>query len=550
MKHRACKSSAIALFSAMLFIQPAAALQGAATDLNRPLDPGYTPPESDEMEPKPEAPQQRGRTDVAAPMGTASTIRGINFIGADVPEDVAAVAESFLGQQADVKTLKALAAAMSAAYQDSPVALFSLAIPSQDLSDGIVDIRIAEGYVKNAYVRKDDKVTESKLLSGYMEPVIGQQPASRSSYERALALSRRVPGYKVTPRLGTTKEQGATNVILDVEPKKNRFYGGYDNRESRLIDRGRLTAGGVGYNLMREGDQLSGRLSISTDGQQARSAEISYRSPVGTRGTMLDLAAAYQETRPDAIPIEGEAVQVSAGLSHPLLLDFKREVSASFRIDHLQSTNAAFGSVLTNDEITAARLGLTGRKTTKKRAVQGVATLSQGVDINSAETSTPGASVDFTKIDVRSRLIQAVGKRVRLNLSASAQWTEDALPANERLLIGGASFGRGFRNGLVAFDKGYAAIFEPSYRPLQKGDFKQSDIYVFADYGGGSLNNPASSLQDITLGSAGVGVRFKWKDMAMLGLEMAEPFELPVSSLNDDPIYSVTWSFKYQPGQS
>ncbi|MBR9806857.1 MAG: ShlB/FhaC/HecB family hemolysin secretion/activation protein [Alphaproteobacteria bacterium] len=550
MKHRAFTSSAIALFGAMLLAQPAAALQGAATDLNRPLDPGYTPPEPDEAEPKPEAPQQRGRTDVAAPVGQASTIQGINFIGSDVPEDVAIVAESYLGRQANVKTLKALAAAMSAAYQDSSVALFSLAIPSQDLSDGVVDVHIAEGYVKNAYVRKDGKVTESKLLSGYMAPVVGQQPTSRSSYERALALSRRVPGYEVKPRLGTTKEQGATNVVLDVEPKKNRFYGGYDNRESRLIDRGRLTAGGVGYNLMREGDQLSGRLSISTDGQQARSAEVSYRSPVGARGTMLDLSAAYQETRPDSLPIEGEATQFSAGLSHPLLLDFKREISTSFRVDHLQSTNAAFGSVLTNDEVTAARVGLTGRKTTKKRAVLGSVTLSQGIDVNSAETSTPGASVDFTKLGLSSRFIQAVGKNVRLNLSASAQWTDDTLPANERLLIGGASFGRGFRNGLVAFDKGYAAIFEPSYRPLRKGDFKQSDIYVFADYGGGSVNNPTSSLQDITLGSAGVGVRFKWKDMTMLGLEMAEPFELPVSGLNDDPIYSVTWSFKYQPGQS
>lgn len=548
MKHRAHIAVPFVLLGAMLLPLSAAGLQSSATDADPSLDPGFSPPETEQ--PKLEAPQLRGRFDVSTQAESAqASIQGIEFVGSEVPENVALAAEAFLGQPADEDTLKALAAAMSEAYQDSPVALFSLAIPAQDLSRGVVRVHVAEGYVKQAIIRKDGEVTESPLISGYVEPLIGQQPASSADYERALSLVRRVPGLKVKPRLGTTKEQGATNLILDIEPRKNRFYAGFDSRESRLIDTGRIAAGGTVYGLLREGDKIAGQISVATDGQQARSAQLTYLTPVGLRGTMLDLAAVYQETRPDTLPIEGDATRLAASLTHPILLDFKHEVSASLRIDHTMSSNAAFGSIIANDEVTAARLGLSARKSAKTRLLSGSVLYSRGVDIEGAETSTPGASLDFGKLGGTARLVQKFGERTFLRASMTGQWSNDTLPANERFLIGGANFGRGFRNGLVAFDTGYAGLIEPAYRPLSEGDFKLSEIYAFADYGGGSLNAIGTELRDITLGSAGLGVRLKWKTFASLGLEMAQPFEQPVPGLEDDPIYSLTWSFKYQPGE-
>ena len=444
--------------------------------------------------------------------------------------------------------LKALATAMSEAYQDSPIALFSLAIPAQDLSEGMVRVHVAEGYVKQVVVRKDGKVVESPLLEGYVAPVIGQQPASSRDYERAISLARRVPSLKVKPGLGTTREQGATNLFLDIERRKNRFYAGFDNRESRLIDAGRIAAGGTAYDVLGEGDRLTGQMSVSTDGEQARSAQLSYRKPVGSGGMLLDVAAVYQETRPNSVPVVGDATRLAASLSHPLLLDFEHDVTASLRIDHTLSSNAAFGSLIANDEITAARVGLSAKKVGKQRLIAGDLSIARGVDIEGAETSTPGASIDFSKVKVMSKLVQKLGERTLLRASATGQWSNDTLPANERFLIGGASFGRGFRNGLVAFDQGYAGLIEPAYRPVPEGNFSKSEIYAFADYGGGSLNAPDNKLRDINMGSAGIGLRLKWKAMASLGVEVAQPFNQPVTGLEDDPIVSLTWSFKYQPG--
>ncbi|MFN3610195.1 MAG: POTRA domain-containing protein, partial [Hyphomonas sp.] len=183
---------------------------------------------------------ERGVTDVAASAATetAVSIRGIQFRGAEVPAVVAAATQPFLGKPADTATLKDLAAAMSEAYKKSDVALFTLAIPAQDLSDGVVDVLIAEGHVSEIITRTDDTVSQRPQLRGYLRPLLTERPASRESFERGMTLARRAEGVKVTPGLRTSTDPGAVILVLDVEDKKDGFAIGYDSRESRLVDAG------------------------------------------------------------------------------------------------------------------------------------------------------------------------------------------------------------------------------------------------------------------------------------------------------------------------
>ena len=108
-------------------------------------------------------------------------------------------------------------------------------------------------------------------------------------------------------------------------------------------------------------------------------------------------------------------------------------------------------------------------------------------------------------------------------------------------------YGRGFDNGLISFDKGYSAVFEPAWRPISEGDFAKSELYLFADYGEGSLSLTPSLSRDFNLGSAGIGARIGYKDYATFGLEYAEPWDLPVTGFSDDSVVTVSWAFKYQP---
>lgn len=511
------------------------------------LNPGFRP-ESPPVPPEP-VETERGITEVAAssPPGAAVPIRGIQFKGAEVPAIVANATEPFLGRPADTETLKELAAAMSAAYKKSDVVLFTLAIPNQDLSDGVVDIMIAEGHVGDVVTRTDGEISERRRLRGYLRPLLTEKPATRGTYERAMVLLRRAEGTKVTPGLRTSQEPGAVILVLDVEDKKNGFAAGYDSRESRLVDSGRLSASGYVYSILREGDSLRGRISFTPDGQQSRSASLQYATPIGTDGLSFAAAGAYQETRPSLIPIEGEANFLTASLSYPVLLNFQQEVSLNAAIDRTESTNTALGSMIANENIAAARLGAKASWVTAKRSGGLDLTLSQGLDFENTTSSVAGSNLQFTKIVGSGSLTQVIGEDLYLRLKTSGQWTDDILPANERLMVGGTEYGRGFSNGLVSLDKGYIVSLEPAWRPFDEGPFSRSEIYVFADYADGTALGIGRNGTEFDLSSAGFGTRIAYKTYATLGLEWAEPQSLPVPGINEDGVFTVTWALRYQP---
>lgn len=531
---------------ALLSLYAPASLAAPQVPPDDRLDPGY---KTDTLTVPSEAPSVPQSVVQVAPVSVeAVPIAGIRFNGAEVPANVAEVSQAFLGRPADTGTLTDLAAAMSAAYRKSHVAVFTLAIPAQDLSDGIVDVYIAEGRVTEILVLKDGEVVERPLLRGYLEPVLEETPASRASFERGIALARRTEGTRVTPRLkAIPKAPGTAAVLLDIKEKKDGFAIGYDSRESRLIDAGRLSVSGFAFGTFRPGDVLRGRLSATPDFEQSRAANVQYATPIGTDGLSLTLAGAYQETRPSSVDIEGDASLLSAALSYPVLLDFHRDVSLTASVDRIENTNTALGSIISNERISTAHFGARGSWSSETRSVAASLVYSRGLGLDEARSTVPGADTSFDKLEGTGRLVQALGKSVFVRLNARGQWSEDILPSSERLLIGGAEFGRGFDNGLVSFDKGYAASFESAWRPLKTDAFKRSEIYVFADYADGRVTPNGVTEIGLDLSSAGIGVRAGYKDYATVGIEYAEPLSRPYPGLGDDPVITLRWALKYQP---
>tara|TARA_R110001606_G_scaffold87681_2_gene197682 strand:+ start:239 stop:1876 length:1638 start_codon:yes stop_codon:yes gene_type:complete len=509
------------------------------------LDPGYAKEGLSVPRTAPDI--ENAVTSVAADANETIPIAGIQFKGAEVPARVAKATEVFLGQPANTETLKQLAAAMTAAYSKSDVALFTIAIPQQDLSDGVVDVFIAEGRVADIVAVRSGEQIVAPRLRGYLEPILDETPATRATYERGVSLARRAEGTKVTPRLQMAPEPGAINLLLDVEEKKNGFAVGYDSRESRIVDSGRISASAFGYSLLREGDVLRGRFAATPDGEQSQTASLQYATPIGTDGLKLDVAAVYQASHPSSVPIDGSATFFSAGLSYPLLLDFHREVALSAVLDHTESRNSALGSIIANERVDAARLGIRAGLIQENRSINGSLTYSRGLDLENAESAVMGAETGFNKISATAGVVQKLSKNLFLRLRASGQWSDDILPANERLMYGGTEYGRGFDNGVISFDKGYEAVLEPAWRPIPEGNFAKSELYLFADYGEGSLSLTPSISRDFNLGSAGIGARIGYKDYATIGLEYAEPWDVPVTGFSDDSVVTVSWAFKYQP---
>ncbi len=478
----------------------------------------------------------------------APVIRNIEFDGTDVPLIVARAAQSFIGQPASKARLQSLAAEMSKAYGQSAIALFTIAIPDQDLSSGTVRVLVAEGHLETVVLTGEVEGRPLKLVKVYADRLTKERPTSRVTLERYLSLIRDIPGLKVTSALQMGKNPGGVRLILNLDYQRPRVSLGFDNRTTRLVKDGQFNGIARAYRTFREGDetQLNGVASVDFD--DLLFVGLAYSTPIGTGGTRASLNAGFLRTRPDGTDQSGEARSLGLTISHPLIRSYRRNLTLSVALDGLDSENAAFGSLISTERSRALRIAGAFAQATERRGASAGFTLSKGLHIFGAKVPATIGTAEFFKVNGRASLDQGIGKRAALRLRVMGQWTKDPLPAVERFAVGGATIGRAFEVGLINADRGIGGLTELAFRPIRSGRFAASEVYGFADAAKVRLLPRESFVgAKFDWASAGAGLRFAWSDKAMLELEYAHGINRPSPGYEKDWQLSVSWRLNIRP---
>lgn len=479
----------------------------------------------------------------------APPIRTISFEGTDVPGIVAEAAMAFVGQPANRATLQALADAMSRAYGRSEVALFTIAVPEQDLSTGNVRVLVAEGHIEAVILTGEVEGRPNELVRRYAENLTRGRPTSRRTLERYISLIQDTPGLKVQSRLEMGEGPGGVRLILALDYRRPTIGFSFDNRTTRLVRDGQFQATARGYGLLREGDetQLAGLASVDFDEQLYVGG--SHSTPIGREGTRLAASVGHLITRPRGSDVRGEATSFGLVLTHPLIRGYRRNLTLSLAFDGLDSENAAFGSIIATEQTRALRAAAGYAQTSERRALSAGLTVSRGLSVLGADVPAASGEATFFKINGRATFDQALGRRGVLRLRGSGQWTRDPLPAVERFSIGGAEFGRAFEIGILNADRGLAGLAELAWRPIRSGRFAASEIYGFGDYAAVRLVPRPGFFTgaDFDLASAGAGVRLAWTDRAMIELEYARSVDRPFAGYRSDWRFSVAWRVSLRP---
>lgn len=540
--HKACAAAV----GALLLPVAALAAQPTATPLDGrpPLAPG-----SREREPLPD-PETNSLSFGKVNLGARAdvTIREIRFVGAGVPANVARAAQRFVGKRASADNLAKLAAAMTRAYNRSSVALFTLVIPEQDLSEGVVTVASAEGHIAAVTLSGEKEGGPAPLIEKMAAPLRSQQPLPRARFERALGNIGDVPGVIVTPTLALGSEPGAVALDLALDAKKPTIGVGFTTRTSPFVDDGILEANARGTSLFRGGDEtrLTGAAAVNLKSLFYLAA--SHSTPIGADGTRFELTAAALRTRPKGLAIDGEAWSAGAGVSHPLIRATRRNLIASARIDYLDSKNALFGSTIAAEKTWTASGNLAFRLTEDRTVIGARIGGAKGLDIAGARVDPGAGEAGFLYADASVEANQAIGKAAIVRFAATGRWTRDRLPAAQRFSVGGASFGRAFDDGLVNGDRGVATFGEIAWRPLRGGKFAKSEIYTFADYADVTLlERTTIPRTDFRLGSWGGGVRLSYAENAKIGLELANAWKQPVPGFDQDWRVALSWKLSIRP---
>ncbi|HKT77371.1 MAG TPA: ShlB/FhaC/HecB family hemolysin secretion/activation protein [Sphingobium sp.] len=516
------------------------AMQSTATPLSPPLigtQGQPAPPEAPEAVPSSPTPATDDLVAVRAGDG-AAMIKGIDFLGVQAPAPVAQAARAFLGRPASRDNLAALAQAISAAYARSGIALYTVAIPQQDLSGGQVKVQLAEGFVEDVVYPQG----ASPLVRAYAERLRAERPLGRRALERYLSLMRDIPGAKVEVGLLRGGAPGAVRLSVTPSRKRSEFSFGVDNQAQSGLGRGQLRAGAKLYSLLRDGDRTDITLLSAIDLKRYRYVGIGHQTPLGSDGLTLGLSASHLDTRLKGLPISGEAWTLGLSMSYPIIRGYKRNLTVSAGIDGLNSDAALLGAVLSSDHIRAVRAGLGYAQTGKKSALAAAVSASRGIDIFGARGTAGFTDPVFTKLVGRASYDRMIGKRLTARLRAVGQYSRDRLSGAERLAIGGPEFGRAFDAAILSGDRGAAGSMELAWRPLPSGRIKDSEVYGFVDGARIRVLERAglpSSRYD--LASAGMGARLVYNPHASLTLEGARVLDTPYAAARGGWRFNIGW---------
>ncbi|HEY5210183.1 MAG TPA: POTRA domain-containing protein [Stellaceae bacterium] len=494
---------------------------------------------------------------VAPPAGAANArfiLRRIEFQGDTVyPQgDLQPLYARLIGQQVTVADVYGVAEAISAKYRNDGYLLSQALVPPQQIRDGIVRIRIVEGYVRRIVI-SGVPAGQSDLIRRIAGKITRDRPLRAATIERYLLLINDLAGVTATGALAPARAGiGAADLVVTVSQKTLDGELGFDNRASEYFGNYEAYAGFGVNSLLGEYERFSARFLASTT-YQTHYTDLAFSLPVGTEGLKLQLRGLFGADHPGAalapFELHDSSYLVSAGGDYPIIRSRLENwrVAASFDVREADSTSDA---LLTrqDDAIRALRVGTTYDRTDTLTGLSALnlvsVQLSQGLDFLGASdpgptrTRTDGRP-DFTKVNLFVSRDQPIAGPFSLALAGAAQLANGPLFFSEAFGVGGPQFGRAYDPSEILGDSGLAGSAELRFTGSGDGQLvRRYQLFGFVD-GGAVYNNGALQpglYRHAAETSTGFGARLSLTHGFVAAAELDFPLDRVVQATGDkDP---------------
>lgn len=511
-----------------------------APDISVPDIPGATPPATAE--------QIRFRL-------TRLVVEGASVYSEDELKPLYADA---LGKVVSLAVIYRIADAITAKYRSDGYVLSRAVVPAQRIDEGVVRIRVVEGFVNGIVIQGRD----NPMIRAYAEGVRRSRPLSAAALERYLLLINDLPGVRargvLTPSVGVL---GGSDLTIITAYKAAEYSLDSDNRGSEYVGSLQAFAGAALNDLTGRSDRVEGRfVTTPVEPEELRYGELAYTLPIGADGLKLSLLVNANESLPgstlnsDLLKTEASGSSAALRLSYPMLRSRGENlvVDGSFGVrqavvdQYALPTHTRLISSY-EDRIRAVRAGASydivdpwgGSNFVRVELSRGLPILDASEDGAAVDVSRPGGRTEFTKLTIDAFRLQDLGviaEGLQLLVAASGGWAfGDQLLASEQFGVGGAPYGRGYDPSELTGDYGAAGKFELQYsfRIDRDPAWPGLQAYGFYDFGAVVSEDPVALNQSHgthTLASAGFGLRSRLTDWASASLEVAKPLTRGVAA--------------------
>ena len=342
-------------------------------------------------------------------------------------------------------------------------------VPTQDVKDGVVELRIVESRIGAIQVLRGEglRVNDETIKNYFVEggQAVGDL-LQQARIERDLLMVNDLAGVRARAILVPGSDPGSTTLMLNAlaEPF---VQGGIslDNSGNKFTGRDKLD-GELRLNSPTGiGDSLSLRGSVSSNSEFSR---IAYNTPLGSSGLAVGGAYSYNSYRLccEFTPLQqnGWARSYNLFASYPLVRSLARSVSASLAYADKRIYSKALGVTSGDHKGTSWTPGLNG--TWQDQWTGAPARSSWNLQISFGETdlsSSPDRAADaataltnghFNKTTLNLGRAQKLNENWTLLAALRAQIASKNLDSSEKLFLGGVSGVRAYPSGEAIGDSG------------------------------------------------------------------------------------------------
>ncbi len=413
-------------------------------------------------------------------------------------------------------------------YVDAGYFLARVFPPEQEVSAGILKIRIMEGVLGNISIVGNRHYKQSFIKKYFRN--LKNKPINYNQFIRSLLLLNEHQDLDVAAVFKKGELPGTADLVLRVADKRPiHLYADVNNYGSRITSLYRAGSRFDYGNTLFQGDMLSLAGVVGMPVKDLRFADAIYRVPLNSIGTHMELSYLYSDFRVNAMKalhLHGRSGVGTLKVDHALLRTKPLNLDVYGSFQYVISKNLSFQSTISNDKLPIAGVGsrldyldsCQGRNLFETTLYVGIPHFLGGLKAIDPRCSRVGAGSRFVFLELDYKRLQKLPADCFLLFNFSGQGTTYKLPLAEQIFIGGIDTVRGFPLAIGLGDNGYYTNLEarvpipwgknarvPGVKKKWKEFFQ---IVGFVDHGGVFLNGGGEDQKhSIILTSGGVGAR-------------------------------------------
>lgn len=460
-------------------------------------------------------------------------------------QDVNAVASDYIGKEASLADLNALARALTTKYRNDGYIFSRVIVPPQKIADGTVRLTAIEGHITDVEF-VGDFTDDNGLIKDFSDKIKKSSgPTNEKEIERYLLLIDDLPGIKARSVMSPSETPAGGKITIYIEQDSFEGSLGMDNRGSRSLGPYRATGVAAVNSLFGIHDRTTLRGIFTTDIEEMLYGEITHEEQLGAEGVRLKARYSRMRERPGSnlayLDIKGNSDNFDLESLYPLIRSRKFNVNILGGFNSTGSQTYVLDSKTSEDRVRSLRIGSHvdfmdswgGISQIEPQLTKGVPLFGATKD-GTGRTRANGEHA-FFRANLAAVRVQELWDKFSMQVSMAGQYAATPLLASEEFTLGGPSFGRAYDSGEIVGDSGLTGAVELRYGEQLDNPYVES-YQFFTYYDSGRVWNMHPVVEEsktAALSSVGGGVRFNLGYEISGSLEANVPLTRKVSAEGD-----------------